>query len=86
MFLLIVISISSRTGKEIFIWSKNNNTHQIKIGSHFHNNCGLALALAATTGCGGDTTFTGMGRGVKCQTELLANLSNKIIKFLVLTK
>ena len=62
---------------------KNNNTHQIKIGSHFHNNCGLALAnsLAAyTTGCEViDTTFTGMGRGAgNAETELLlANLSNK---------
>ena len=38
-----------------------------KIGCHFHNNCGLALAntlLAYNTGCEIlDTTFRGMGRG-----------------------
>jgi 4-hydroxy 2-oxovalerate aldolase len=54
-----------------------------KIGCHFHNNCGLALAntlLAYNTGCEIlDTTFRGMGRGAgNAETELLlANLSKK---------
>ena len=63
--------------KKLKMFKKTN----IKIGCHFHNNCGLALAntLAAnTSGCDViDTTFTGMGRGAgNAETELiLANIS-----------
>jgi len=52
---------------------KNNN---LKLGCHFHNNCGLALAnsiIAANSGCSVvDSTFKGMGRGAgNTETELL---------------
>jgi len=62
---------------------KNKNISQIKIGTHFHNNCGLALANSLAAYNAGseviDTTFTGMGRGAgNAETELLlANLSDK---------
>jgi len=55
----------------------------IKIGCHFHNNCGLALAntlIAYNSGCEVmDTTFRGMGRGAgNAETELmLANIAAK---------
>lgn len=51
----------------------------VKIGSHFHNNCGLALAntlSAIKAGCNiSDSTFKGMGRGAgNAETELLLSL------------
>lgn len=52
-----------------------------KIGCHFHNNCGLALAnsiLANDLGCEVvDSTFTGMGRGAgNAETELLLAINS----------
>lgn len=49
---------------------------KIKIGCHFHNNCGLALAntlSALEAGCSvADSTMSGMGRGAgNAETELL---------------
>lgn len=61
-----------------------------KVGCHFHNNCGLALAntlQAKELGCEiVDSTFKGMGRGAgNAETELLlainADKSNKIYGF-----
>lgn len=58
---------------------------KIKLGCHFHNNCGLALAntlSALESGCSvADTTMRGMGRGAgNAETELLLAIfkSNKI--------
>ena len=50
-----------------------------KIGCHFHNNCGLALAntlSALDAGCyTTDSTLKGMGRGAgNAETELLLSL------------
>lgn len=68
---------------------KNLSTN-FKIGCHFHNNCGLALAntlQARELGCDVvDSTFKGMGRGAgNAETELLlainADKSNKIYGF-----
>ena len=62
---------------------KSKNLKGLKVGTHFHNNCGLALANSlAAYNCGSeiiDTTFTGMGRGAgNAETELLlANLSSE---------
>ena len=51
----------------------------MKIGCHFHNNCGLALAntlAAIEAGCqNADCTITGMGRGAgNAETELLLSI------------
>ena len=51
-------------------------TKKLKIGCHFHNNCGLALANTLSALKGGcelaDTTIKGMGRGAgNAETELL---------------
>lgn len=56
---------------------KNNPNR--KIGCHFHNNCGLALAntlSAIEAGCRtADTTLKGMGRGAgNAETELLLSI------------
>lgn len=62
---------------------QDKNLYKIKIGTHFHNNCGLALANSLAAYEAGsdvtDTTFTGMGRGAgNAETELLlANFSDK---------
>lgn len=55
---------------------------EVKIGSHFHNNCGLALANTIEAINSGadfvDTTFKGMGRGAgNAETELLMAYLNK---------
>ena len=69
--------------KKFLIKVKNQNSDEIKIGTHFHNNCGLALANSLVAYNSGsnviDTTFTGMGRGAgNAETELLlANLSSE---------
>ena len=52
-----------------------------KLGCHFHNNCGLALAnslLASNFNCDViDTTFRGMGRGAgNAETELLLAINS----------
>ena len=59
---------------------KNKN---IKLGCHFHNNCGLALAntlAAIDAGCEvADATFRGMGRGAgNAETEMLIALKTPI--------
>ncbi len=59
---------------------KNKN---IKLGCHFHNNCGLALAntlSAIDAGCEvADATFRGMGRGAgNAETEMLIALKTPI--------
>ena len=56
---------------------KNNKNK--KIGCHFHNNCGLALAntlSAIDAGCTtADSTLKGMGRGAgNAETELLLSI------------
>mgnify|MGYP006075836221 CR=1 FL=1 len=58
-------------------------TNKIKLGCHFHNNCGLALANTLTAINGGceiaDTTFRGMGRGAgNAETEMLIAIKTKI--------
>lgn len=58
-------------------------TNKIKLGCHFHNNCGLALANTLTAidkGCEiADTTFRGMGRGAgNAETEMLIAIKTKI--------
>ncbi len=69
--------------KKFLINVKSKNLKGLKVGTHFHNNCGLALANSlAAHNCGSeiiDTTFTGMGRGAgNAETELLlANLSSE---------
>ena len=62
--------------KEFLFKVKNRNILKKKIGTHFHNNCGLALANSLAAYNSGseiiDTTFTGMGRGAgNAETELL---------------
>ena len=59
-----------------FFKKLKNFTTNFKIGCHFHNNCGLALANTLQTqelGCDVvDSTFKGMGRGAgNAETELL---------------
>lgn len=73
-----------------FFKKLHNIPKKFKIGCHFHNNCGLALAntlQAQQIGCDVvDSTFKGMGRGAgNAETELLlainADKSNKIYGF-----
>ena len=73
--LLIVMVPSARTNKKFLVNVKSKNLKGLKVGTHFHNNCGLALANSlAAYNCGSeiiDTTFTGMGRGAgNAETEL----------------
>ena len=54
-----------------------------KLGAHFHNNCGLAIAnslAAIDNNCTVvDSTFTGMGRGAgNAETEMLIATKTKI--------
>lgn len=58
------------------LFKKLPKLEKIKIGCHFHNNCGLALAntlSALEAGClVADSTMSGMGRGAgNAETELL---------------
>ena len=58
---------------------------QFKIGCHFHNNCGLALAntiIAKNFGCDIiDTTFRGIGRGAgNAETELFLAIDKLLRK------
>ena len=73
-----------------FFKKLKNFIKNFKIGCHFHNNCGLALAntlQAQELGCDVvDSTFKGMGRGAgNAETELLlainADKSNSIYGF-----
>ena len=62
---------------EVYNFFKSLNKYKsLKIGCHFHNNCGLALANTLSAIKGGchivDTTVKGMGRGASnAETELL---------------
>ncbi len=83
----LVDSYGSLKPIETHIFFKNiiNNNKDKKIGCHFHNNCGLALAntlSAIEAGCAtADSTLKGMGRGAgNAETELLLSIkrSNKL--------
>ena len=83
----LVDSYGSLKPIENNIFFKNiiNNKKDKKIGCHFHNNCGLALAntlSAIEAGCAtADSTLKGMGRGAgNAETELLLSIkrSNKL--------
>ena len=79
----IVDSYGSLQPKEISNFVKKVKNKNIKLGCHFHNNCGLALAntlSAIDAGCVvADTTFKGMGRGAgNAETEMLIALKNPI--------
>ena len=66
---------------ELFEEVYKHKNSKFKIGCHFHNNCGLALAnsiIAKNYNCDViDTTFRGMGRGAgNAETELLLAIDN----------
>ena len=66
---------------ELFEEIYKHKNSKFKIGCHFHNNCGLALAnsiIAKNYNCDViDTTFRGMGRGAgNAETELLLAIDN----------
>ena len=65
--------------QNFFYKAKDYFETKTKIGCHFHNNSGLALAnslIAYDNGCQIiDSTFTGMGRGAgNAETELLLGI------------
>jgi len=68
--------------EQVKLCLKSIDDKSIKIGCHFHNNCGLALAntlIAIDNGCMiADTTIKGIGRGAgNASTELLIALKKK---------
>ena len=72
----LVDSYGSLLPNQIHDFIKKLETNGMKIGCHFHNNCGLALAntlAAVDAGCEiADTTLKGMGRGAgNAETEML---------------
>ena len=77
----LVDSYGSLKPIETYEFFKNiiKNNKNKKIGCHFHNNCGLALAntlSAIDAGCAtADSTLKGMGRGAgNAETELLLSI------------
>ena len=79
----LVDSYGSLLPNQIHDFIKKLETNGMKIGCHFHNNCGLALAntlAAIDAGCEiADTTFKGMGRGAgNAETEMLIAIKTKI--------
>jgi 4-hydroxy 2-oxovalerate aldolase len=88
--LAIVDSYGSIFPEQTRNFLKSINRTKLKLGCHFHNNCGLALAntlAAISEGCSiADATFKGMGRGAgNAETELMLAISyrkkNKISGF-----
>jgi len=80
----VVDSYGAMLPNQITKFLKNINNKKIKLGCHFHNNCGLALAntlSAIDSGCEvADSTFKGMGRGAgNAETELMLALKAKRI-------
>lgn len=80
----IVDSYGAMLPYQITNFLKVINNKKIKLGCHFHNNCGLALAntlSAIDSGCViADSTFKGMGRGAgNAETELMLALKAKKI-------
>lgn len=72
----LVDSYGALKPNQIYNFIKKIYTNGLKLGCHFHNNCGLALAnsyAALDAGCKlVDTTILGMGRGAgNAETELL---------------
>jgi len=79
----LVDSYGSLQPSEIYEFIKKIKNKNVKLGCHFHNNCGLALAntlAAIDAGCEvADTTFRGMGRGAgNAETEMLIALKTPI--------
>ena len=79
----LVDSYGSIFPNQIFKFINYFKKDDIKLGCHFHNNCGLALAntlAAVDAGCEiADTTFKGMGRGAgNAETEMLIAIKTKI--------
>ncbi len=79
----IVDSYGALQPNEISTFVEKIKEKNLKLGCHFHNNCGLALAntlSAVDAGCEvADTTFKGMGRGAgNAETEMLIALKNPI--------
>ena len=72
---------------EVYNFFKSLNKYKsLKIGCHFHNNCGLALANTLSAIKGGchivDTTVKGMGRGAgNAETELLLAIFKTKFKY-----
>jgi len=88
--LAIVDSYGSIFPEQTRNFLKSINRTKLKLGCHFHNNCGLALAntlAAISEGCSiADATLKGMGRGAgNAETELMLAISyrkkNKISGF-----
>ena len=72
-------SLTPKETQNFFYKAKDYFETKTKIGCHFHNNSGLALAnslIAYDNGCQIiDSTFTGMGRGAgNAETELLLGI------------
>lgn len=79
----LVDSYGSLLPNQIYKFVNELQKDNIKLGCHFHNNCGLALAntlAAIDAGCEiADTTFKGMGRGAgNAETEMLIAVKTKI--------
>jgi len=79
----LVDSYGSLLPNQISHFLKRLKRNKVKLGCHFHNNCGLALANTLTAIDGGceiaDTTFRGMGRGAgNAETEMLIAIKTKI--------
>lgn len=77
----LVDSYGALKPHQIFNFFEKIKNLNIKLGCHFHNNCGLALAnslAAIEAGCKlVDTTIKGMGRGAgNAETELLLALNH----------
>ena len=88
--LSLVDSYGALQPKDILDSKKYFRILNFKLGCHFHNNCGLAIAntlTAINNGCTVvDSTFTGMGRGAgNAATEILIavlkKINNKISRF-----
>lgn len=78
----IVDSFGALSPEQILNFFNTIKKTKVKIGCHFHNNCGLALAntlTAVSRGCEvADTTFKGMGRGAgNAETELMLAIKAK---------
>jgi len=79
----LVDSYGAMLPEQIYDFVKKVSNKNVKLGCHFHNNCGLALAntlSAVNAGCEvADATFKGMGRGAgNAETEILLALKTKI--------
>ena len=79
----VVDSYGALQPNEISEFIRKIKNKNIKLGCHFHNNCGLALAntlSAINAGCEvADATFRGMGRGAgNAETEMLIALKTPI--------